>query len=81
MNSFSNERCGITRAPFNELIPLEIHNEVSFSEKAGKTTITLSARPHGASDKETEAFEGMYASMNEGYGGTLDRLASSLATA
>lgn len=45
LNSFSNEGCGITRAPFDQSIPLEILNEVTLTEKAGKTTATLRARP------------------------------------
>jgi uncharacterized protein YndB with AHSA1/START domain len=79
LNSFSNEGCGITRAPFKGAIPLEILNDVTFSEKAGKTTVTLTARPHGAADNERETFAGMFASLNEGYGGTFDKLASVLA--
>jgi uncharacterized protein YndB with AHSA1/START domain len=81
LNSFSNEGCGITRAPFDKSIPLEILNEVTLIEKAGKTTLTLCARPHGAEQSEVKVFEGMFASMNDGYGGTLDQLASSLAKA
>lgn len=78
LNSFSNEGCGIARAPFDATIPLEILNDVTFAETAGKTTLTLHARPHGASDAETKTFEGMFPSLNEGYGGTFDRLASAL---
>lgn len=79
LNSFSNEGCGIIRAPFDPSIPLEILNDVAFVEKAGKTTITLRARPHGAAENERKVFAGMFASLNEGYGGTLDKLASALA--
>ena len=81
LNSFSNEGCGITRAPFDQLIPLEILNEATFVEKAEKTTVTLHARPHGAAENERKVFEGMFASLNEGYGGTLDKLAGTLAKA
>ena len=81
LNSFSNEGCGITRAPFDPLIPLEILNEVALIEEAGNTSITLRARPHGAADREREVFEGMFASLNQGYGGTFDALASFLAKA
>ncbi|HUL06595.1 MAG TPA: SRPBCC domain-containing protein [Candidatus Acidoferrum sp.] len=81
LNSFSNEGCGITRAPFDSAIPLEIVNEATFAEAAGKTTVTLRARPHGAAANEVEVFEGMFASLNQGYGGTFDRLAAALAEA
>jgi uncharacterized protein YndB with AHSA1/START domain len=81
LNSFSNEGCGITRAPFDLLIPLEILNEVTFVEKAGKTTVTLRASPHGAEEGEVKVFEGMFASLNQGYGGSFDQLAAALARA
>jgi len=81
LNSFSNEGCGITRAPFDMAIPLEILNDVAFTEKAGRTTVTLHARPHGAAANEVKVFEGMFASLNQGYGGTFDQLAAALAKA
>jgi uncharacterized protein YndB with AHSA1/START domain len=81
LNSFSNEGCGIIRSPFDPSIPLEILNEVTFSEKAGKTTMNLRARSHGAAETEIRTFEGMFASLNQGYGGTFDKLANSLAKA
>jgi uncharacterized protein YndB with AHSA1/START domain len=78
LNSFSNEGCGITRAPFDPNIPLEILNEVDFTEKSGKATLTLTARPHGASPAEIETFNNMRPSLDEGYSGTFDRLAAAL---
>ncbi|QEX22635.1 ATPase [Hypericibacter adhaerens] len=81
LNSFSNEGCGITRAPFDPLIPLEILNDATFAENGGKTSVTLTASPHGAAEDETRVFAGMFASLNEGYGGTFDRLAAALAKA
>ncbi|HWE17957.1 MAG TPA: SRPBCC domain-containing protein [Hyphomicrobiaceae bacterium] len=81
LNSFSNEGCGITRAPFHSQIPLEIVNDVTFAEKAGRTTVSLSARPHGATEDEVRTFEGMFAGMEQGYGGTFDQLAQVLANA
>jgi uncharacterized protein YndB with AHSA1/START domain len=81
LNSFSNEGCGIARAPFDLAIPLEILNDVTFTEKAEKTVATLRARPHGAAANEVDVFEGMFASLNQGYGGTFDQLAVVLAKA
>ena len=34
LNSFSNENCGIARAPFSPDCPLEIENTVTFAENA-----------------------------------------------
>ena len=44
LNSFSNEGCGITRAPFDASIPLEILNEATFSDEVDRTLVTLRAR-------------------------------------
>jgi uncharacterized protein YndB with AHSA1/START domain len=79
LNSFSNPGCGITRAPFKAPIPLEILNDVVFVEKAGNTTVSLRATPHGATEEEVEAFQAMHAGMEQGYGGTFDQLAEVLA--
>jgi uncharacterized protein YndB with AHSA1/START domain len=79
LNSFSNEGCGITRAPFPQAIPLEIENTVTFEEGPGMTTVKLKARPHGASSEEVKVFEAMFASLTEGYGGTFDQLHQHLA--
>ena len=81
LNSFSNEGCGITRAPFKAAIPLEVLNDVTFAEKGGRTTVTLRATPHGATAEEIEAFKGMHAGLEQGYGGTFDQLEQVLAKA
>jgi hypothetical protein len=75
LNSFSNERCGITRAPFSETCPLEIQNAVTFSEHAGQTTVALHAEPFGEADAERKYFEALRPSLDQGYGGTFDQLA------
>lgn len=75
LNSFSNERCGIARAPFSEVCPLEILNSVSFSEKGGVTSVTLKATPFGELDAERQYFIDIKPSMEQGYGGTFDQLA------
>jgi uncharacterized protein YndB with AHSA1/START domain len=78
LNSFSNERCGITRAPFSEICPLEIQNSVTFTEHAGQTTVTLRAEPFGELDAERRYFEELHPSLEKGYGGTLEQLADHL---
>jgi uncharacterized protein YndB with AHSA1/START domain len=79
LNSFSNEGCGITRAPFAQEVPLEIHNEVTLTEQDGKTLLALRSFPHGASEAEIGTFDGMFASMEQGFGGTFDQLSEHLA--
>ena len=78
LNSFSNERCGIARAPFSESCPLEIENAVTFTERAGQTTITLRAEPFGELDAERRYFEELRPSLEQGYGGTFEELAEYL---
>jgi uncharacterized protein YndB with AHSA1/START domain len=79
LNSFSNAACGITRAPFDAAIPLEILNDVGFTERGGKTAVRLRATPHGATTEEIAAFKGMHDGLEKGYGGTFDQLAAMLA--
>lgn len=81
INSFSNEGGGITRAPFGPDVPLEFHNTMELTEAAGKTTLTLSSRPHGPTADESKFFDGMHASLAQGFGGTMDQLAAHLAEA
>jgi uncharacterized protein YndB with AHSA1/START domain len=79
LNSFSNEKCGITRAPFSEFCPLEIENSVTFMEHAGTTTVSLRAVPFGETAEERQYFEELRPSLEQGYGGTCEQLADYLA--
>lgn len=72
--SFSDENAGIRRAPFSEDWPLEMLNVVDMKEENGKTTITLRGKAINATAKEQEMFNSMIGSMEEGYGGTFDKL-------
>jgi uncharacterized protein YndB with AHSA1/START domain len=81
LNSFSNEKCGITRAPFSEVCPLEIENSVTFKEHAGATTVFLRAQPFGETAEERQYFEGLQPSLEQGYSGTFEQLADYLAKA
>lgn len=78
LNSFSNERCGIARAPFSDSCPLEIQNAVTFSQQDGITTVTLHAEPFGEVEAERQYFEELRPSLQQGYGGTFDQLADYL---
>jgi uncharacterized protein YndB with AHSA1/START domain len=78
LNSFSNEKCGIARAPFSEFCPLEIENSVTFTEHAGATTVFLRAQPFGEAAEERKYFEELQPSLEQGYGGTFEQLAAYL---
>lgn len=81
LNSFSNDRCGIARAPFSEICPLEIQNSVTLAEHTGTTTVTLCAEPFGEVEKERKYFEELHQSLEQGYGGTFEQLANYLSKA
>ncbi len=76
LNSFANEKCGIARAPFSDLCPLEIENRVIFTEHNGITRIMLHAEPFGASAEEAEYFAELCSSgsITQGNNGMFDQL-------
>ena len=81
LNSFANEHCGIARAPFSEVCPLEIRNTATFSVVDGKTLVTLEAQPFGATPEEVAFFAELCetGSLDQGTRGTFDKLESLLA--
>jgi uncharacterized protein YndB with AHSA1/START domain len=85
VNTFSDPEGGITRAPFGgefEKFPLEVLTIVTLDEqddRAEKTLLTIRAEPINAGAAERETFMGVFDSMQQGYGGTLDQLAAHLA--
>jgi uncharacterized protein YndB with AHSA1/START domain len=84
VNSFSDAEGGITRAPFPQLgntWPLEVLNNLTFTEQDGKTTVTLRGGPINATEEERKTFASMFDSMRQGFGGTFDQLAAYLAKA
>ncbi len=83
LNSFSNENCGIARAPFNEFCPLEIENVVTFTENDGTTAVALRAMPFGETAEERKFFDELCSSgsLEQGNGGTFEKLAEYLAKA
>lgn len=77
ISAFSDEKGGITRAPFPQLkdsFPLEIHNVVTFVEKDGETLVTGRSTPINATAAEIKTFTGMFDSMRGGFSGTFDKL-------
>jgi uncharacterized protein YndB with AHSA1/START domain len=79
--AFSDEDQGITVHPMNPGWPRQILSTVTFSEKDGKTTVTVRWVPHEATDAERKVFEDGAPSMQAGWTGTLDRLQADLETA
>ena len=74
INTFSDEDGNITPSPFMPGWPLEVINTVTFEEEEGKTTVTIKGNPHNATEEEYKVFESAIASLQQGFGGTFDRL-------
>lgn len=81
ISSFSDEAGGVTRHPMAPLWPAETLSTTTFTEQDGKTTITLRWTPHNASAAENALFAASHASMNGGWGGTMEQLEDFLARA
>lgn len=81
VSSFSDEHGGITRAPFSDKWPREVLNILTLTEEGGKTTVSLRGGPQDVTAEERAMFEGMFASMQQGFSGTFDQLDQYLAKA
>lgn len=73
-NSFSDAAGNIVRAPFSDTWPLEIGNELLFTEENGETRLTLRATPVNATRAEEKTFDENFESLENGFTGTFDRL-------
>lgn len=65
--------------PFPIDFPLEIFNELTLTEKEGKTTLTLQGHPINATAEQEATYYGMANSMQQGFKGTFDQLEAYLA--
>ncbi|MBN9381813.1 MAG: SRPBCC domain-containing protein [Chitinophagaceae bacterium] len=79
-NAFADDQGRVVKAPFDIPLPLEIFYRLIFTGHNGKTTITLTGEPVNASPEEIESFYSINSSMEEGFGGTFDKLVAYLAT-
>jgi uncharacterized protein YndB with AHSA1/START domain len=79
VNSFSDERGGVTRHPFSPAWPLEMLSTITFSERDGKTTVTVQWIPLNPTEEERATFDGAHDGMKQGWSGTFDQLAAYLA--
>lgn len=79
INSFSDEEGNTIRAPFHPTYPLEILNTLSFTEKEGKTTITMRIGPLSATKEELKTFEGGLESAQKAFAVLFDQLEDYLA--
>ena len=82
INSFSDEKGGVTRHPMAPTWPLEMLSIFTFEDLGnGKTKFTVRWSPHNASEEERKTFDAGHASMTGGWSGTMEQLEAYLATA
>jgi len=78
--SFVDEKENAIPHPFAPDLPVNLLSTISFEEKGGKTLMTLRSQGMHATDKGRIAFHNLFASMEKGWGGTLDQLGAYLAS-
>lgn len=78
VNSFSDEKGGVTRHPMAPEWPQELLSTITFTEHEGRTTVTVRWVPIDANAAERATFDGGRDSMRGGWTGTLDQLADYL---
>jgi len=81
VNSFSDAAGGITRHPMAPTWPREMLSTSTFTEKDGKTTLTLEWLPFNATPEEIATFEAGRAGMTQGWSGTFEQFIAYLAKA
>ncbi len=84
VNSFSDEKRGITRHPMAPTWPLKMLSTFTFEDApGGKAKFTVHWRTLDATEQEQQTFDSPQSrqSMTNGWGGTMDQLAAYLANA
>ena len=82
INSFSDPQGNITRAPFGGDFthwPLEILNQINFTEEGGKTKLLMRGTPINATDEERATFTAVKNNVQQGFNTTFDQLEEYLA--
>jgi uncharacterized protein YndB with AHSA1/START domain len=79
VNSFSDEKGGVTRHPMSPGWPREMLTTVSFAEHKGGTLVTVQWIPIDATEEERRTFDAGRDSMQQGWTGTFEQLEQYLA--
>ncbi len=76
LNSFSDEKAGLARAPFFDgKWPLEMLTTFTFEDECGnQTRFTMTWQPHNATPEEQAVFAANHASAAGGWAGSLEKL-------
>jgi uncharacterized protein YndB with AHSA1/START domain len=73
-NAFADEHANVVKAPFDMEFPKEIFYRITLAEQSGKTILTITGDPVNATAAELESFYAINDSMQQGFGGTFDKL-------
>jgi len=80
VNSFSDEKGGLTRHPMSPTWPIEMLSVFTFEEQpGGKTKFTVRWSPLNPTAEEQKTFDAGHASMTGGWSGTMEMLEAYLA--
>ena len=79
VNSFSDEKGGLTRHPFAPAWPLEMLSKTTLTEEGGKTKLSIEWSPLNPSHEERKTFDSSHEGMKQGWTGTFDQLTDYLA--
>jgi uncharacterized protein YndB with AHSA1/START domain len=78
VNSFSDEKGGLTRHPMSATWPLEMLSTTTLVEEGGKTNLTIEWSPLNPTGEERQAFDSAHDGMKQGWTGTFEQLADFL---
>lgn len=78
--SFSDPEGGTTRHPMAPDWPMYMLSTITFDEQDGKTAVTVRWSAFEATDEERRVFDTSHASLEQGWGGTMERLETYLVT-
>ncbi len=82
INTFSDEKGGVTRHPGSPTWPLEMLSTFTFEDAPGGTTkFTVRWVTHNANAEEQQTFDTLHGSMTQGWSGTMDQLDAYLSKA
>ena len=79
VHSFSDPSGNTTHHPIMKEWPLEFLSSIMFTERGGRTTVTVSWVPLNRTPTELKTFDENHASMKGGWTGTFDQLENYLA--
>jgi uncharacterized protein YndB with AHSA1/START domain len=79
VNSFSDEKGGVSRHPMAPTWPIEMLSTTTLTEESGQTKITIEWVPLNPTDEERRTFDGAHDGMKQGWSGTFEQLDAYLA--